>query len=330
MNRRPTLRVYDEHAIREAVDERVALASADAAFRALARGTASVPPPLNVEFPHVHGEIHVKGAHLEGSPVFVFKVATGFYGNVELGVPTGAGFVFVFDAETGFPRAILQDNGYLTDARTGAAGGLAVDRLAPRHPLDVAVVGAGVQARMQLRFAARVRRIASVRVWSRSRSHVADYVRRMDEEVGLSATAVDGVREAVAGADLVLTTTPSRRPLLRAEWLRPGATVIAVGSDSPEKLELEPALVAGADKVVTDLTSQCLTLGELHHAVEGGLMSAEDVHAELGQILEEQRAGREGNETIVCDLTGVGAQDAAIGEAAYRALVEAVGEPSSR
>jgi ornithine cyclodeaminase len=324
---RPALRVYDEWAIRRAVNENMALAAMDAAFRTLARGQASVPPPLSVEFPEVHGEIHVKGAHLAGSASFVFKVATGFYGNIQFGMPTGAGFVMVFDAETGFPRAILQDNGYLTDVRTAAAGAIAVEQLTPRRPLEVAVLGAGVQARMQVQFAARVRTIASVRVWSRSGSHAEDYVQRMSESLGVPVKSMASARETVSGADLVVTATPSRRPIVLAEWLRPGVTVIAVGSDGPDKIELEPALVAGADKVVTDLTRQCVKLGELHHAVEAELMSAEDVHAELGQILEGERSGREGDETIVCDLTGVGAQDAAIGEAAYHALTGTVPEP---
>lgn len=325
---RPALRVYDEWAIRQAVDENVAMAAVDTAFRALARGEAHVPPPLNVEFPEVHGELHVKGAHLRGASSFVFKVATGFYGNVQLGVPTGAGFVMIFDVETGFPRAILQDNGYLTDARTAAAGALAVKQLAPRRALDVAVVGAGVQARMQVSFAARVRQIGSVRVWSRSEAHAGDYARRMMETLNVPVTSVRSVQEAVADADLVFTATPSRKPLVQAAWLPPGVTVIAVGSDGPDKIELEPALVGGADKVVTDLTSQCLVVGEVHHAAMAGLMGVDDVYAELGQILEGQFPGREGDETIVCDLTGVGAQDAAIGDVAYRLLSGTPPEPT--
>ncbi len=328
MNGRPALRVWDEWAIRKAVGPEVALTSVDTAFRTLARGQASVPPPLNVEFPEVHGEIHVKGAHLNDSSSFVFKVATGFYGNIQFGMPTGAGFVMVFDSETGFPRAILQDNGYLTDARTAAAGALAVDQLAPHRPLRVGVLGAGIQARMQVEYAARVRKIEAIQVWSRSGPHATDYVRKMSEALEIPVKSMASVQEAAEGVDLLITATPSRTPLVLAEWITRGTTVVAVGSDGPDKMELDPALLASADKVVTDLTAQCLNLGELHHAVEAGLMSADDVHAELGQILEEQRPGREADdETIVCDLTGVGAQDAAIGEAAYYALTGTEPEP---
>ena len=124
MNQRPSIKVFDEWRIRKAITDQHALASAERAFRALGNGLASVPPPLGWEFPHVNGEVHLKGAHLHGSSMFTFKVATGFYSNVEMGLPTGSGFVLIFDAETGFPRGILADNGYLTDLRTAAAGGL--------------------------------------------------------------------------------------------------------------------------------------------------------------------------------------------------------------
>ena len=317
---RPPLRVFSEEGIRQAVDDAAALASAERAFTAMARGEALVPPPMGVDLERVRGEIHVKGAALEGAPIFAFKVATGFYGNAALGLPTGAGLVLVFDAGTGFPLAVLADNGYLTDVRTAAAGALATRLLAPDRPLVTAVVGAGIQARMQLRLIRRVRPLALVRVWSPTVASRRAYAAEMRHVLGTEVVAGATVAEVVAGADLVVTVTPSREPLVEAGMLRPGATVVAVGSDGPEKRELAADLVAGADKVVTDRTEQCVRLGELHHAVEAGLMQVGEVHAELGEILVGARPGREGDETIVCDLTGVGAQDAAIAEAAYVAL----------
>ena len=317
MRRRPSIRVFDEWAIRHSIDEDLAIESAERAFRALARELATVPPPMGWEFPRVHGEVHVKAAHLHGSPIFVFKVATGFYGNLEMGVPTGSGLVLVFDAESGFPRGILADNGYLTDLRTGAAGALAVRHLAPERPLTAALVGAGIQAQMQIRMMSRVREITALRVWSRTSAHIENFQAKMAERLPCQAEPVGSVEEAVRDADLIVTVTPSRTPLVEAGWVSPGATVIAVGSDGPAKQELDERLVAGADKLVTDLTSQCVSLGELHHAIEAGLMTADDVYAELGEIVVETKPGREGAETIVCDLTGVGAQDAAIAEAVF-------------
>jgi ornithine cyclodeaminase len=313
--------MFDEASIRDAVDDAVALESAERAFTALARGHALLPPPLGVDMPGMRGEIHIKGAYLEGAPVFAFKVATGFYANADMGLPTGAGLMLVFDARSGFPLAVLADNGYLTDLRTAAAGALAVRHLAPERRLVVAVLGAGVQARLQLRLMRRVRGFAQVRVWSRHERSTQAYVNDMGARLGAEILPMDSVADAVDGADLVVAVTPSRAPLVLPGMLAPGATVIAVGSDGPEKRELAAEVVAGADKVVTDRTEQCVRLGELHHAVDAGLMAAADVWAELGQVVTGERPGRAGDdETIVCDLTGVGVQDAAIAQVAYEAL----------
>jgi len=273
-----------------------------------------------MDLPGVSGEVHVKGAWIHGDSVFAFKVATGFYDNATAGLPTGSGLVLVFDATTGFPLALLADNGYLTDLRTAAAGALAARLLSPDRPLSAAVLGTGVQARMQLRLIRRVRTVREVRAWSPHAESRARYAAEMTGVLGVPVTPHDTPQETVAGADLVVTATPSRAPLLEAGMLRPGVTVVAVGSDGPDKTELAPDVLAGAGKVVTDVTSQCLRLGELHHAVAAGLMTPSAVHAELGQILVGDRPGREGSETIVCDLTGVGVQDAAIASAAYRVL----------
>jgi ornithine cyclodeaminase len=319
-NTRPELRIFDEAVIREVVDDATAMESAERAFATLARGGALIPPPLGMELDDADGEVHVKGAYLQEAPIFVFKVATGFYRNAAADLPSGSGLVLVFDAATGFPLGVLADNGYLTDLRTAAAGALAVRLLAPDRPLVVAVLGAGVQGRLQLRLASRVRPLREVRIWSPREEEMEAYAAEMEPRVGIPIHAAPGIADALVGADLVITATPSRTPLVLPGMLEPGATVVALGSDGPDKCELNPRVVAAADKVVTDHTAQCAHLGELHHALEAGLMTAGDVHAELGSVLVGDAPGREGGETVVCDLTGVGAQDAAIAEAAWSAL----------
>lgn len=315
------LLVMGETAIRAAVTHRHALAAAERAFKALARDQVVSPMPLGVDFPEIHGEVHVKGAYIRDAPIFAFKVATGFYGNVELGVPTGSGLVLVFDAHTGFPKAVLADNGYLTDLRTAAAGALAAKLLTSgARPLILAVLGAGVQGRMQADLIRRVRNVKEVRVWSRQESSRRRYVAEMTRTLGVPVYDHADVASAVSGADLVVTATPSHVPLVHAGMLSPGVTVVAVGSDGPTKRELSTEVVASADKLVTDLTAQCVRLGELHHAVRDGAVPSDGVYAELGQIVVGDLPGREGDETIVCDLTGVGAQDAAMAEAAWKAL----------
>jgi ornithine cyclodeaminase/alanine dehydrogenase-like protein (mu-crystallin family) len=314
------VKIIDEEAIRSAVGPPEALVAAERAFRALGEETAVQPAPLGFDVPPVAGEVHVKGAYLTGSPVFTLKIATGFYQNASRGMPSGAGLFLIFDATTGFPLALLRENGYLTDLRTGAAGALAARYLAPQRFSSVAVLGSGVQARLQLRCLALVRRFDAVRAWSPTREHLERYCREMERALQLPVRAAESAELALRGADLVITATPSRRPLVQAHWLEPHATVIAVGADGPEKQELSAECLARAAKVVVDRASQCVTLGEMHHAVEAALLDPSRIHAELGEIVIGRKPGREADELIVCDLTGVGAQDAAIAEAAWRAV----------
>jgi ornithine cyclodeaminase len=313
------MRIVDEAEIRSLLGPAEALVAAERAFRALGDGAAVQPAPLALDVPPVAGEVHVKGAYLTGSPIFALKVATGFYRNASRGLPSGAGLFLIFDATTGFPLALLRENGYLTDLRTGAAGALAARHLAPERVGTVAVLGSGVQARLQLRCLTLVRRFAAVRAWSPTREHLDGYCTEMERELGVPVHVAETAEQAVRDADLVITTTPSRRPLIQAHWLAAHATVIAVGSDGPEKQELSAECLARAGRVVADRVSQCVALGEIHHAVAAGLLDPARLY-ELGDIVTGKQPGREADELIVCDLTGVGAQDAAIAEAAWRRL----------
>jgi ornithine cyclodeaminase/alanine dehydrogenase-like protein (mu-crystallin family) len=314
------MKIIDEQTIRAAIGPAEALTSSERAFRALGEGKATQPAPFGLDVPPVAGEVHVKGAYLEGSPIFALKVATGFYRNADRGLPSGAGLFLIFDATTGFPLALLQENGYLTDIRTGAAGALAARFLALERLDSVAVLGSGIQARLQLRCLRLVRQFAGVRAWSPTHAHLERYCDEMQRELAVPVRAAAGAEQAIRGADLVITTTPSRRPLVQAQWLAPGATVIALGSDGPEKQELAAECLVRADKVVADRIAQCVALGEIHHAAHAALLDPSTIYAELGEIVIGRKPGREGDELIVCDLTGVGAQDAAIAEIAWQRL----------
>ena len=306
-------RVLLEAEIRELIGPAAAYAAVRDAFIALARGQATLPGVIGFDVPAHQGEVHVKGAYLHGRPFYSIKEAAGFYGNAEKGVPVGSGLVLVFDATTGFLAAVLFDNGYLTELRTGAAGALAADLLARRRVGKAAVIGAGSQARFQLEALALVRRPESVAVFSRTPARSAAYAREMERRIGIPVNVAGSAQAAVAGADVVITATPSRAPIVLAQWLGPGSHVTAVGADGPEKRELEPAVLARADKVVVDRLDQCLRLGELHHAVEAGVLSAGDVWAELGELAAGIKPGRQSDDEItVADLTGVGIQDAAV------------------
>ena len=290
------------------------------AFRALAEDRVEQPPPMAFDFPETSGEVHVKGAAIRGSPIFAVKIASGFYRNPEQNLPASSGLVLVLDQTTGFPLALLQDNAYLTEMRTAAAGALAARLLAHETIDKMAVLGAGAQARYQLRAIRRVRDVENVVAWSPTPARRELYCREMESELGLRCTPADTARDAVDDAGLVLSVTTARFPIVDGGAVSKSATIIAVGSDGPDKQELDAKILNQAGKVVVDRLSQCVRLGEVHHAIEAGLMGEDDVYAELGDVLTGKKPGREGDELIVCDLTGVGVQDAAIAELAWNAL----------
>jgi len=320
--------ILREPQIRSLIGPTQALTAVRDAFARLARGEASLPGVIGLDVPPHGGEVHVKGAWLHGTPYFSIKEAAGFYANLARGLPLSSGLILVFDATTGFLRAILFDNAYLTELRTGAAGALAAELLAPRVARQVGILGSGSQARYQLEALLGVRRPERVVIWGRTPEHVDACVAEMRARFGLPVAAAASAREAVEGSAIVVTTTPARQPIVRAEWVGPGTHVTAVGSDGPHKQELEAGLLARADKVVVDRLDQCLRLGELHHAVVAGLYSADAVYAELGELAAGLKPGRAADgEITLADLTGVGVQDAAVANLVVsEALRQGIGE----
>ncbi len=311
-----TVLVLREQEIRGLLDPASCLKAVEDAFSAYATGGASLPSVIGLDVPESRGEIHVKAGHLRGGSHYAVKIASGFYDNAALGLPQNDGMVLVYDARTGSLAALLFDNGFITELRTGSAGALAAKHLARRDARVVGVVGCGHQARYQLESLALVRSFGEVRVYGRrpekARACAEEMARHPGLPKGCRVAAVFSVREAVEGADIVVTVTPSRTPLVRAEWLAPGTHVTAVGSDGPDKQELHPDVLKRADLIVADSRAQCLRLGEIHHAVASGAIPESKVACELGEIAAGKRPGRRTDgEITLCDLTGVGVQDVA-------------------
>ncbi len=307
------VRLLFEADIRSLVGPKEALEAVRVGFAKLARGEALLPGVLAIDIPETRTEAHVKGAFLRGSPFFSVKAASGSYDNPSRGLPVSGGLVLVFDATTGSPRAILFDNGYLTDLRTGAAGALAADLLAKKDVDRVGIVGVGTQARYQLAALLGVRRPSTVLAYGRSTAKAAAYAREVESRHGVRVTVAPTIEKAVRGSDVVITVTPSTQPLVQAEWVLDGTHITAVGSDSPEKRELDLRVLQKADKIVADRLEQCLRLGEIHHGVEAGVLAKGDVYGELGELAAGLKPGREAEDEItIADLTGVGVQDAAV------------------
>jgi ornithine cyclodeaminase len=315
--------IIDEATLREVITPQRAVDVIREAFRADGEGRTRVPAVINLDVPAARGEFHIKTAYIEDVPHIAVKVASGFYDNPARGLPSGSGLMALFDASTGLPCGVLLDNGFLTDIRTAAAGALAADLLARPFINTVGVFGSGVQARHQIRCLRTVRTFGRVVAWSPTRDHLTRYCDDLREE-GLEAEAADSPEAVCRHADVLITATLARQPLVRADWLKEGMHITALGSDSPGKQELEPECLDRADLVVVDRFAQCAAFGELKHALDAALLTRNDVHAELGALAAGRKPGRTTDREItIADLTGVGFQDTAIASAAF-ALIKSV------
>lgn len=263
------------------------------------------------------GEFHIKSSGLALDRTYVGVKCNGaFWRNRERGLPYVHGGILLFDGETGVPLAFM-DAVEITVQRTAAATAVAAKYLARPDSRIVTICGTGTQGRAQLRFLKRVLPIDRVYAFGRRQESVGRFVAEMAAELGIEVAPAGDLKDAARRSDVVVTCTPSREPLLGAGDVSPGAFVAAVGSDNPRKQELHPELVASST-LVADILEQCARVGELHHALEAGLMDVEDAYGELGEIVAGRKPGRSSaSEVVVFDSTGTALQDVAAAALAY-------------
>jgi ornithine cyclodeaminase/alanine dehydrogenase-like protein (mu-crystallin family) len=311
--RRGFMLILSPEQIRQAVDvnEMTAAAIRDA-YVAAVDGRASLPPVGFLAFPDHDGDCHVKFDHIAGQPLFVVKIATGFYGNPARGLPTSNGVMVAFSAVEGHPIAVLQDAGWLTELRTAIGGAVATLALARSGFRHVTVIGAGMQARLQAEALAKLAPgPLSFTIWARDVGRAAGLAQVLGAQ-GLDVRSMADAETACRGADVIVTSTPSRTAIVQAAWVGPGTHITAMGADAPGKQELAVDLVAGADLLVADLPAQCLDHGEFRAAFDAGWITAPQVVA-LGDVLRGAVTGRSDDAQItIADLTGLATQDIAI------------------
>jgi ectoine utilization protein EutC len=298
------------------------LEAVTAGFSKLAKGEATLPPIMRIDIPENHGEVDVKTAYIHGLENFAIKIASGFYDNQSQGLPFGCGMMVVFSAKTGFPKAILLDNGYLTDLRTGLAGAIAAKYIANENINTVGIIGAGTQGRYQIKALKLVRNFTRLLVYSIIPEEIDIYVTEMTRDLGVEVIKYDNPEPVVRQSDLVVTATPAHKPYLRAEWLHPGMHITCIGADTEDKQEIYEDVFSHVDIIVCDSKIQCFRLGELHHALLAGAISNESEIIELGELTSGMKTGRQNkNDISICDLTGVGVQDTAIALLAYERAI---------
>jgi alanine dehydrogenase len=318
--------ILDRRTIAALMTQRDYIAAVEAGFRAYVGGGGDVPLPMHI--PAQRGGFHAKGARLALDRNYVaVKLNGNFPGNPVSGLPTIQGVVLLCDGADGSLLAVM-DSIEITLRRTGAATALAARFLAPQGADCVAICGCGEQGRAQLAALAEVLPLRRASAWDLDADKAGAFARDMSEAVRFEVSAVADLPDATRSSQIIVTATTARTPFLSKDIVPKGAFVAAVGADSPEKSELVPDLMAGAT-IVVDLLAQAVTMGDLHHAIDAGVVTAEDVHAELGELIAGRKVGRTSpGETIVFDSTGTALQDVA--SAAWiwrRAVTEKRGLP---
>lgn len=280
-------------------------------------------PPASLGLAPAGGSFHVKaaGLTLDERAFIVAKANVNLPGNPGRGLPTIQGALLLFDADDGRPLAIM-DSIVITAVRTAAVAAVAARWLARPEAATLTIVGCGAQAPAQLRAMAAVRPIAQAYAIDLDRPRAAQFADAMTRELGVPIEATADLPRAVSVSDICVTCTTATSPILGPDDLHPGLFIAAVGADNPHKQEIAPGALVAA-RVVVDSLEACAVSGDLRHALAAGVMSRDDVHAELSAVVAGRAAGRAGaDEVFIFDSTGTALQDVAAAVAVYRAAVE--------
>ena len=282
-----------------------------AAYIASSSGNVQTGDVVHLSFPGSNGDCHVKSGHINNAESYVIKIASGFYDNPSKGLPSSNGMMLAFSASTGEPKAILRDEGWLTDMRTGIGGAVATKALAAKNAEKVLIIGSGIQAQFQAKCLASLmpERPFNFNIWGRNTSAAAALAEEL-RGYNLNADVAKNLDEEVPLADIIITTTPATSSLFGDNLVRPGTHITAIGADTHGKQELPTSLIGSASLLVCDMISQSLNHGEFQVINDTDLSKKV---LELGNILSNSCAGRTSDYDItIADLTGIAAQDIAI------------------
>jgi alanine dehydrogenase len=269
------------------------------------------------------GGFHIKAGVLHlAHHYFVAKVNGNFPDNPQrFGLPTIQGVLALSDADNGRLLAIM-DSTEITALRTGAATAVAAKHLARREASVVTICGCGKQGRVQIIALNLVLHLRQVFAYDISMHRAESFAQEMTEKLRIPVRATANLSGALQQSDVCVTCTPSRQAFLKHSDVKRGTFIAGIGADNTDKQELEPLLMSRS-KVIVDLLDQCATMGDLHHAIDAGLLTRDNVHAELGEVVAGKRPGRESrDELIIFDSTGMALQDAAAAAVVYEKAVQ--------
>lgn len=284
-------------------------------FLALSSNSAIIPPVGELLFDQPPGETHIKYGYIKGEEFYTIKVASGFYQNPELGLSSSQGLMLLLSQKTGKLLAILLDDGKLTDIRTAIASMITLKYMAQKKVSAVGIIGTGIQAGLQLRYLDTVCNCKNVFIWGRDRAKAQAIKDFYGDKY--SVTLANSVNELTENCNVIITTTSAKSPLLKMADIKPGTHITALGSDTAEKMELDPSVFLVANCIVSDSIEQSKTRGEIYHARLAGFLDPSKL-VELGKLISNPGLCRKKESDItVADLTGVAVQDIMIATAVY-------------
>jgi ornithine cyclodeaminase len=285
-------------------------------FVQYSNGNTIVPPVAELLFDSPPGDVHIKYGYIKNDEFYVIKIASGFYDNSKLGLPSSQGMMLLFNQKTGQTKAVLLDEGYLTDIRTAAAGAVAAKYFTPKEIKAIGIIGTGIQAKLQLQYIQKTNPFKDVWVWGRTQENVQKFKDYLGDDFDIQIASAPA--EVAENCNLIVTTTPSESALLKEEDIQLGTHITAVGSDTSDKQKLDSLILQKADLVITDSIPQSKTRGEIYQAISQGFIS-EDKVVELGAAIQNTSLQRIDDKQIsVVDLTGVAVQDIMITTAVYQ------------
>lgn len=322
--RKPVVRVISSKDLMVALPMGDAIRAVEEGFRKMAQGRAVIPQRVQLNIEEYNGVMLYMPAYIKGQDALVIKEVSVYPENSKRGLPTIQGTVLLNDPRNGKLLAII-DGGALTAIRTGAATGVATKYLARSDATTASIFGAGTQARTQLEALVEVRGIRKVKVYDLLPEAATSYSTRMSRELGIDVVVAKDPREAVNKADVIVTATTSRTPVIKGEWLETGTHINGIGSHYPNTRELDTSTILRAKgKIVVDSREACLKeAGDIIIPIKEGAITEVDIHAELGEIINGTKVGRTSDrEVTLFKSVGLAVQDAIAALTAYSAAIK--------
>ncbi|MFP3946632.1 MAG: alanine dehydrogenase [Halobacteriota archaeon] len=305
--------------VEEVLEMGEVIESVESAFHYYGLGRVQMPSKSYLYFDKYNGDLRTMPAYIPDKDEAGVKIVNSHPQNPSRGLPTVLAIYVLNDPATGKPLAMMNAT-YLTDIRTGAGSAVAAKYLARKDSKVLGIIGCGRQSRTQLAAINELFDLEEVLIADKSGEQCDMFIKEMGNKIGVEIKSVD--LEEGCTADIITTTTPVKKPIIKSEWIEEGAHINAVGADAPGKRELEASILRRA-RIVVDSREQAYHSGEINVPLSKGDISREDVYAELGEIVAGKRPGRERDEEItIFDSTGMAVQDVAVAALAYRKSVE--------